>query len=338
MSISFSKREPSPLEFLSRSLGQGIGGGLQARNALNLESEKMSIADRLKQAQQTKEQETKLTKVQEFFTTGAGKDFSPQEKAVGIGEAMGIIPPGTGTAILKQRNESEEQNKFLQAMGFGNAQTQDNGEMSEKTLPQQGIQPEQPPQAENKPKIHSFSENQLAQMQAKGGKWKSAADSEFKRREREAVEGYREQKLSSQEKQFAHKDTAEYAKGVRENADRGQEILHAVEDIEKRIKKTNVTGVNARNLAFNYFKGSKNPFLQSLANIFQTEDTQAIISATKTLAGGFRQLFGSKPTQAEFFWYENILPNILKDAATNSQAASYFGKVAKLSSQKTRNS
>jgi hypothetical protein len=134
-----------------------------------------------------------------------------------------------------------------------------------------------------------------------------------------------QKKMTQNERHFAHTQTSDYAKDLRENAKKSEEVISGVREIRKRIQKEGSVGPNARNLAFTYFQSKESPF----ANLFQTEDTQAIMSATKSLAGGsFKDLFGGRGTQREFFWFTNILPDILKDAATNEASLKYFEKIA----------
>ncbi len=157
-----------------------------------------------------------------------------------------------------------------------------------------------------------------------------SAKLELNRREKEKEREFKERELefkgeesAQKRKEFGHTSTAQYAADVRESAKNSEEVQHAVGEV-KRIAESGETGVNAKNL-FQEFLKNRSSFL---ANAFINKTQQNLISATKSLAGGFRELFGARPTQREFFWYENILPNILKDADTNIAAADYFGRVA----------
>jgi len=137
----------------------------------------------------------------------------------------------------------------------------------------------------------------------------------------------KQQQATQGTREFGHKETAKYAEKIVSDAERASEIIDAADEIQKIAKKKGAVGANARNLAFTYLKDKKSPF----ANLFQNEDTQALISATKTLAGGGIKEIFNRPTEREFFWFENILPDILKDAPTNEKSASYFKKLAKIS-------
>lgn len=68
MSFSFSQQNASPLQLLSRSLGQGIGGGLQAQNALNQESKKMTLTQKLEESRQIREEQREQARTQQGVT------------------------------------------------------------------------------------------------------------------------------------------------------------------------------------------------------------------------------------------------------------------------------
>jgi hypothetical protein len=67
MSISFHKREPTALEYLSRSLGQGVGSGFQNMLNQTIGLQKKSLADQLQESQQTRERERKASELKEFL-------------------------------------------------------------------------------------------------------------------------------------------------------------------------------------------------------------------------------------------------------------------------------
>lgn len=135
MSISFHQREPSPLEFLSRSLGQGLGSGISehlqyARQHKEEERQKEihakeigTLQDRLKQlgpdasaldkfaaisaspaSEKTKEA------LREALRFEGAKEFAQKvrenESDLSIadileGQALGFIPPGSGQELLR---------------------------------------------------------------------------------------------------------------------------------------------------------------------------------------------------------------------------------------------
>lgn len=178
----------------------------------------------------------------------------------------------------------------------------------------------------------SYSDEDLTKFALLKGPIADSAKLELQRRDKvkerafkEKEFGFKGKDFDRKEREFAHSSMADYVADVRESAKNSEEVKFAVEEV-KRIANTGETGVNARNLFQEFLKG-RNSFL---ANAFINKTQQSLISATKSLAGGFRELFGARPTQREFFWYENILPNILKDADTNIAAADYFGRVANL--------
>src|SRR5690554_5248060 len=168
-----------------------------------------------------------------------------------------------------------------------------------------------------------YSDEDLTKWKAVGGKIGSAASAELSRRDKEKERKYRLQKDEQSKKEFGHKATSQYAEEIRKAAENAREVRQAVNEVI-RLSNEGLTGLNLKN-AFQKFLQSRKSFLTPA---FVNKDAQSLLSASKSLAGGFKELFGSRPTQAEFFWYENILPDLLKDADTNIAAAQYFGKIA----------
>lgn len=135
MTISFHDREPSPLEFLSKSLGQGLGSGIgehlqYARQHKEEERQKeiqakeiSTLQDRLKQlgpdasnldkfaaiAASPASEKTKAA-LQEALKFEGAKNFAQKlrdnEEDLSIadileGQALGFIPPGSGQELLR---------------------------------------------------------------------------------------------------------------------------------------------------------------------------------------------------------------------------------------------
>lgn len=71
MSISFRQREPSTLEYLSRSLGQGLGAGVQT-----------SLQQRMQQAQEAKKQQQRKTQFNEVLSKLPKGSITPREEAL----------------------------------------------------------------------------------------------------------------------------------------------------------------------------------------------------------------------------------------------------------------
>lgn len=278
------------------------------------------------------------------------------------GTSLGYITPGLAPILAAPLMKDPLEQKVLQQIlgeGFGEAdpiqEEQVTEIISEEALLPTGEVPIQaPPMSAAKNPTQSMSSDTPMPTKAprvtksgKGG-WSQVPDEdiskfsllkgpvadsaklELNRREKEKDREFKEKEFEfkgeesdKKRKEFGHTSTAQYAADVRESAKNSEEVQHAVGEV-KRIADSGETGVNASNL-FQEFLKNRSSFL---ANAFINKTQQNLISATKSLAGGFRELFGARPTQREFFWYENILPNILKDADTNIAAADYFGRVA----------
>ena len=269
-----------------------------------------------------------------------GEDYSIADLIEG--SSLGYIPPGLAQELARPLLQDPLQKKFLEQF-FGGEQAPEEIEreapeeevfkekisINGKEKPQEILSLEKPI-PEKAPRVTKsgkgwaqYDDEDLTSLQFLGGDVGKGAKLELDRREKVRDTEFKKQDTVQKKREFGHKETSKYAESLRESSDNAREIIDAIKEI-KRIAKTGVTGVTARNL-LGSFLSSKKSFLTPA---FIDQDRQSLISATKSLAGGFRELFGAKPTEREFFWYENILPNLLKDAGTNIKAAEYFGKVA----------
>lgn len=127
------------------------------------------------------------------------------------------------------------------------------------------------------------------------------------------------------EKQFAHKETEKFANETVDSSKNAEEIKFASNVVRNAIR-SGKTGATAQNMAYAYLSDAKSP----LAGMFQSKEAGKFNVAMKTLASGFKKIMGSKPTEREFFWYENILPGLLKGAPTNEAILDYFDHLADL--------
>lgn len=341
------------LQGVQSTLPQQLGQFLEKRK-INKETEELqsqleklspdsTLTDRLQAIMTSKASDATKQKFMELMKLkGAteyaqrfreGKEETPADLIEGM--ALGYITPGYAQERLR---EIRSQNMLKQIMGEGGGilggQEEEVPTMGSSvgevptltTRPVQSSSPlpqQVPPVTKSGRGWEKYSDSDLALWKAAGGPLGSAADLELKRREKSKELDFKKLKQEEDKRQFGHRETSKYAEELRNSAENAREVKLAVNEI-KRLSKEGVTGPSAKNL-FTKFLQSRGNFL---APAFVNKDTQSVISATKTLAGGFRELFGSRPTQAEFFWYENILPDLLKDADTNVAAADYLGRVA----------
>ena len=355
-------REEGAGELFGKGLGAGFGESLQnqlgqffqerqeSREMDSLQkqigglSPEASLPDRLqaimgaKASPETKKKFMEIMKLQgasEFAKKfREGKDIGEADLIEGM--AMGYIDPGFAQAKIKELQSQKLLDKFFGEKTPGEQEAPlipGEPKAAPSAMPINTSQPvktsDQPPPATVPPVTKSgkgwekYSDSDLTLWKAAGGPLASAADLELKRRDKAKLREFNTLKEDETKRRFGHKETAKYAEDVRAASENAREVKQAVNEIT-RLSKEGVTGLNFQN-AFTKFLQKRGSFL---APAFTNKDAQSLISATKTLAGGFRSLFGSKPTQAEFFWYENILPYLLKDADTNIAAAQYFGKIA----------
>lgn len=134
-----------------------------------------------------------------------------------------------------------------------------------------------------------------------------------------------QRKIRTKEKEFGHKSTEKYATELAASSKNAEEIKFATNVMRNAIR-SGKTGPTAQNLAYSYLSDIKSPF----AGIFQSKEAGQYNVGMKTLASGFKKIMGAKPTEREFFWYENILPGLLKQASTNEAILDYFDTLADL--------
>lgn len=354
---------PAPQTFGSE-LGKGLGSGLSATLAdrLNAFHEEKKQAREQNRIRRLFDELGEDATIQDKMSAVLGGNLSPQAQKQAFeflrqqgaqdfanklregaeptiadiieGTALGYIPPGIGQELVRPFTKDPLQARFLEQFLQDSPREGIEQTISETVTPQ-GEQVRQVdtidmPIPTTPPRVtrsgsgwNRYSDDDLTQIMVLGGDVGKSARAELSRRQKEEERAFKAQESNEKRRQFGHQQTADYAKNLRESADNAREVIDAVNEI-RRISEEGITGVNARNLLTSYLS-SQNSFL---APALIDKDRQSLISATKTLAGGFRQLFGARPTQREFFWYENILPNLLKNADSNIAAAEYFGKVA----------
>lgn len=334
------------LQGIQQTLPQQLGQFLEKRkenreiDALQKQLEGLSpdasLTDRLQAIMSSKASEGTKQKYMELMKLQGATQFAQKfREGKDIGEAdlieglaLGYIPPG-----FAQEKIRELQSKKLFEQFFGEDEESPNRPTPYEPnveLTGQPVSTLSEPPPPTVPKVtksgkgwEKYNDSDLTLMKTAGGPLGSAADLELKRREKAREFEFKNLKEDEDKRQFGHKQTSTFAEELRKSSENAREVKQAVNEIVK-LSKEGKTGPTLKN-AFTKFLQSRGSFL---APAFINKDTQSVISATKTLAGGFRELFGSRPTQAEFFWYENILPDLLKDADTNIAAAEYLGKVA----------
>ena len=107
MTFFHSQQNASPLQLLSRSLGQGIGGGLQSKLTQNLEMRKKTLTQQLEEAQQMRNRERKQAELQNFLQSEAANDLNPLERLIIEGVSKELFPAATGKSIMEERRRHE---------------------------------------------------------------------------------------------------------------------------------------------------------------------------------------------------------------------------------------
>lgn len=142
----------------------------------------------------------------------------------------------------------------------------------------------------------------------------------------EAKSQEKKEAASESKRQFGHTKSEKYAEKLASDATQGEEMKYGIKLIKDAMK-SGKSGPSSRNLAQKYLEHAKSP----LADLFATPESGKFNVGMKTLAGGFKQIMGAKPTEREFFWYENILPSLLKNVETNEAIVDYFENVSDFS-------
>jgi hypothetical protein len=303
------------------------------------------IANEQRLAQKTKEIERtkKLADLAELQKSDYWKKASNAERSIIEAEAKGLVSAQTAKSLINQYREQEAGDFLNRIQGAEPGSERDNQMISarapggspyglEMLDEETGGKPmgiSQPPTPKKINATDDFDKKidywRKVGSQATSKEIRDVANknADFYQKQKEFQ--FQEKKQSQSEKQFAHAQTADFAKEIRETAEKGKEVVTAANEI-KRISKKGVTGLNARNAIFTALKKRNNPF----ADAFASEDIQTIQANTKSLMGGtLKEIVGARPTASEFFWLENIVPNILKDAPTNEASANYFLKLGK---------
>jgi hypothetical protein len=301
-----------------QTFGEQVAGGIETGGKQGADLAKLFLQKALEGQNKDKELQRKLAAVEQFKKSPGYENLSPMQKFALEQEVGGLIGTGSSKSLINAERESKLQ-EMVAGLFSGQNKGQPSAGMGEAEeaggIPGSGME--------------NISPEQLAQLSLLSpelGRSLQHSQEMASREKREKEKAkVKEQQIGIQEKQFAHKETADYGKNLATNFDSAQEVKHAVNDLRGALKK-GATGAKARNFAFKYLSSKKNP----IAGLFQNEDTQAVINAQKVFASGFKQIFGSKPTEREFFWYENILPDLLKSGEVNEKVADYFERSADL--------
>lgn len=339
-------KEDTAGSLFGKGFSQGFGGTLQDqlgqffeqrqenRELQNLQSEigklspETSLPDRLqaimmaKASPQTKQKFAEIMKLQGASDFAKkfreGKDISEADLIEGM--AMGYIDPGYAQAKIKEIQSQKMMDKFLKDVIPRGEETPSTISPTERPISTESPQPLpiRPAGAQGVPNI-----NELQNYSMYPGEIGKGARARLDQIEKQKRLQFDQIKEEQHRREYAHTATADYAKDLREKSAQAEDVLFAIDNIRGALKK-GATGAKALNIGHAILKDRKNP----LASLFVSEDMQVIKSGTKALAGGFRNLFGSKPTQSEFFWYEDILPDLLKSQRANEAGLKYFEKVA----------
>lgn len=239
------------------------------------------------------------------------KDFFPNQFR---GEDVPEQPPDSGSPL----NQAPVSTANITAAPNEPTPTQIRGQqgvsMGSQSASAPGMAPSQPMQP-------NLTQEQLDILSSDPVYGKSFANLAASQREKS--------KLSQKEKEFGHKETTKYATDLRESYDKALEIKKAVKSIRESQKKGS-PWKTAKKVAYATLQKNENP----LAQLFVDPDLQTLITARKAMAGGFTELMGSRPTQKEFFWYEELIPGILKSVSSNEKSMEYFEKMADFSIKK----
>jgi len=328
----------------TRDIGEGIGN---IKGAMNEREERNALAERfgdefkkirnpntqhlLLQGGLNKEKidadkKRKLQTLKNIQGTDFWKNATDVERNAVEAEILGDITGKTASTLINAERERTGREAFKNAiLGTDNEPGSNLGSIENLSdeMPQNHIEP-----VKKLPKRNYDAE--ISKWQQALGAASNPSDREFAKSKISELQGLRDSEIQQrksdiQEKQFGHKETTKYAENIAEDADQARNILHANKGLREAIKKGK-TGLSARNAMYKYLVSQKSPF----AGLFQDKDTQAVINSQKALSGGFKKLFGSKPTEREFFWYENILPDLFKSGEVNESIADYYDEIAQI--------
>lgn len=290
------------------TFGEQFASGFRKGSEMLDKYSQLAEESKFKQREKAAEAQRKLAQFQGIQKSPFWEALSDDEKGVLEAEATGLISGGTGKALINRLREAQGRD-WLSSLGKGEGERQPSQEESS---------------SENE-LFPQFSDADLIKASAMGGPEGKWAEQTLKARQTEKKAQTEAENTSQQKRQFEHTATKEYAKGLSEAANQAREMKIAITEAKKSLKKGK-TGLKPRNIIFKYLSSKRSP----LAGFFQDKDTQSIVNAQKTMAGGLKNIFGARPTEREFFWYENILPDLLKSPEVNEVSMNYFEKVADL--------
>jgi len=289
---------------LGETLGMAAGTGLKGL-----------LSNFLEERKQKKAQEKKQKQIQSFLASPEAKSLSDVEKSVFTGLGKGIYGETLAGKLFEElRKEKQDQDFFNMMKGVSGEQNIDTQQPdenipSETAQKKTGLNKQQLMMlsAHPNPRYSKFAETQLADIREK---------------ERNEYNAIRDE---TARKQWAHTQTSKFGEQISDSSERAKELIDATNQIEEALAK-GTTGKKARNLAVAYLTKRQSPF----ASLFITPDMQKILSGAKVLlGGGLKEIVGARPTEREFFWINTILPDILKDLATNEESIRYFKYIAK---------
>jgi len=293
-------------EQLSKKFGE------EFKNVRNPELQKLLLLGIMEKQAKQAEFEKRKNALEKIKQSPFWEKASDIQKQAIESEILGELTGGTAKSLVNFEREQKDRDAVAQALqGFNTSRSS-----------------QSQPNIQTQEQERNFEDelNQARSFLASGSQsLQNIGKSQIEEIHREQDLAQKKKELSQKEREFEHKETSDYAKNLAENYSNAQEIKSATKEGRKAVR-NKATGISPRNVMFKYLSDKKSPY----AGLFQTKDTQAIISSTKALSGGFKKLFGGRPTEREFFWYENILPDLLKSGEVNEQIFDYFDRSADL--------
>lgn len=314
------------------SPGRGLASGFLNTLGMAPKLALMKRENQLSEKSKLAEIQRKKAYAEEIMGDPSFESLPMAMRKILANEAAGISSSGATKSIINALRE-QESNDWFRQMGLGGEGPEREAKGPASIMEQSERGPRidhESMGSEEKPKRNYESEIKkwAPALSSADPRKRDFAKSQIDQLRKEQEAEFKLHKQETQEKQFAHRETADYAKNIEENGMQAQQIKPAIASARKALK-NKATGASARNIMYKYLVNKKSPF----AGLFQTEDTQAIVTAQKALAVGFRALFGGKPTEREFFWYENILPDLLKSGEVNESILDYFERAANLQTE-----
>lgn len=283
---------------IGESIGQGLASGMGRGSEVSLSNYFNQLQQKESQQLQNQQRKSSATNLADQLF---GPNASPQKTS--LVDMLSNLDPKDQAQGLERLATAQILNQYLQQSGGGQGAQQ---------------QPDQPGSQQNPQQQQMGSDNVIPAI----GKLAPLAQQQMEQKKLMQKEGVEKEKV----RQFAHKNTEKYSEKLADDSRQGEEMKYGVKLIRDAIK-SGKTGPTARNLAQKYLESSKSP----LADLFASPESGKVNIGIKTLASGFKQIMGSKPTEREFFWYENILPSLVKNIQTNESIVDYFDKVSDFS-------